>query len=611
MLKLCWRYRRRSAAILFLQVSLTVFALLGLNFVGVGIDALAHSLDPSREPPRWPLGMQPPEAWGPMQVAQFVSAAIVAAALARGVLANLATTSMAKLAHGSIVPDLQMRVFSKLQELSVGFFSSHPSGSMINRATGDVQAIRLFIESALIEGLVLAINTAVFATYMFAIHPKLALACLATIPAMGVAAASFSRVTRPLFLEARERFDRMILYVSESIRGMETIKGYANERLARSRMREANDAMLRQQRRIFWKISLFSPAINFLTHVNLFILLIYGGKLAIEGAIPLGTGLVVFAGLLQQFSNQVSNVAGIANAVQESLTGSRRLREILDTEPTVASPKNPRFPEVFRGEIVFENVSVDYGRGNVALDEVSLDIQPGRRVALVGETGSGKSTLLSLVPRLRDPDRGRALISGQDARDYDLQKLRRQIGVVYQDSFLFNATVADNIRFGHEEVGQEAVERAARIACAHDFIEELDHGYDTVIGELGVDLSGGQCQRIAIARAILADPPILLLDDPTSAIDASTERVILDAVDRAIANRTTLIVAHRLSTLLNAHEIVVLSKGRVIQRGPHEELVAQEGPYLEAARQQMLDEASRRFLERARRGPKTHEAPWA
>src|SRR4051812_13050708 len=409
---------------------------------------------------------------------------------------------------------------------------------------------------------------------MVNLHVALTLACLSLVPVSVWICIRYSRSVHPLYLHNRSLFDRMVLTLAESIEGVGVIKGFAREPEVSAHFRSDNLAVKDQQRRIFWRMSIFTPTIDLLTQLSLVILLIYGGWLVIHGQLALGTGLVVFAGLLQQFANQVTTIAQIANGIQESLTGARRVFDILDAPaglPLSASPVVP--PVAGAGSVVFESVSFHHiESGPVVLEDISFTVAPGECIAIVGETGSGKSALLSLIPRFYDPTAGRVLVDGADVRDWDLQALRRRVGVVFQENFLFSDTVAANIAFGAPDASREVIVAAATAACAHEFVSELPQGYETVLGEAGVDLSGGQRQRLTIARALLANPSILLLDDPTAAIDPETEHEILAAIDRSLLGRTTLVVAHRLSTLRRADAILVLEGGRIVQAGTHHEL---------------------------------------
>jgi ATP-binding cassette subfamily B protein len=531
-----------------------------------------------------------------VQVVSAIAGAVITAAILRAGLTWLSGVTLARLVHRGLVADLQAAVYAKLQRLSFGFFDRQSTGAILNRATGDIQSIRTFVDTVLIQSVVTVVSLGLYMGYMLSIHGGLTFACLATLPLLWTACIIFSRAVHPQYVHGRELFDRMILTLAECVQGVNVIKGFAREREMAARFETDNRAVKAQQQKIFWRVSTFSPALDLLTQVNLVVLFIYGGKLVIDGVLPLGTGLVVFAGLLQQFSNQVSTTAQIANGVQESLTGAGRVFEILDAPLGVQSPDRPQALPVCRGAVRFEHVTFDYIEGNSVLRGVDFTVAPGECVAIVGETGSGKSALLSLIPRFYDPAAGRVLIDGHDIRTLDVQELRRHVGMVFQESFLFSDTVAANIGFAKTDASPEELIAAARAARAHDFIMALPEGYDTVLGESGVDLSGGQRQRLAIARALLANPSILLLDDPTAAIDPETEHEILGAIENAIAGRTTFVVAHRLSTLKRADRIIVLQQGRIVAAGTHQELLHREGAYRRAALLQMVDDESRALL---------------
>jgi ATP-binding cassette subfamily B protein len=297
----------------------------------------------------------------------------------------------------------------------------------------------------------------------------------------------------------------------------------------------------------------------------------------------------VFAGLLQQFNGQVVNISTIANSVQQSFTAARRVFEVLDTPLEVQNRSAALIPNRLSGRVVFDRVSFGYLPKALVLKEVSFVTSPGQVIGIFGMTGAGKSTLLSLIPRFYDPQQGRILADGQDLRDLDLDAYRRQIGIVYQESFLFSNTVSANIAFGNPLATQAQIEHAAKIASAHDFVVALPHGYDTVLGESGVDLSGGQRQRLALARALLLEPPILILDDPTASVDPKTEHEIVSALRHAMEGRTAFVVANRLSLLRRADLILVMESGRLSQVATHDELIRVPGPYREAAALQLIE----------------------
>jgi ATP-binding cassette subfamily B protein len=489
-----------------------------------------------------------------------------------------------------LVVDLSAEVYEKLQRLSFRFFDANNTSSIITRVTSDVQSVRMFVDQVLIQSVIMVISLTVYVIYMAALSPPLTLACLATTPLLWSLSAWHTRRTQPEYALNRTLVERMVQVFVESLQGVAVTKAFGREAEDRARFEAANRAVLDQQQVIFWRVSLFSPAIGFLTRINMMVLLAYGGWLVIHGQLPLGTGLVVFAGLLEQFSGQVNNVATIVNSVQQSLIGARRVFEILDAPVEVKSAPDALHRPKLTGEVRFEHVSFSYSGVEAVLRDIDLVVRPGECVAILGATGAGKSALMSLVPRFFDPTAGRVLIDGIDARRLALDDLRRNIGLVFQESFLFSNTVAANIAFGHPEATRAQIEKAARIAAAHDFITKLPRGYDTVLGESGNSLSGGQRQRLAIARAVLLEPAILLLDDPTAAIDSETEHEIFEALDRAIAGRTTFIVAHRLSTLRRADFIIVMEGGRIVQRGTHEQLMREKGPYLHVASLQLVDD---------------------
>jgi ABC-type multidrug transport system fused ATPase/permease subunit len=586
---LAWQFRADCIWSVVLSLILLLFGIAGLKLLGLVIDVIRHALDPSLPLPLYPFNWQPPASWSPLQTVTAIALVIMAIATVRAGLTYCYNMITARLTQGEIVPTLRAKLYAKLQRLSFSFFDVHGSNSIFNRVTGDVQNTRLFVDGVLLQGVNMLLTLAAYAFFMWRIQPALTIACLSVSIPLWWLAQFYSARLRPGYLRNRELTDNMVLLFSESVRGMQTVKGFAAEAHQARRFEAANDSVSAQQRKIFWDLSVFTPGTQMLSQMSLVILFAYGGWLYVQGKIPLGSGLVVFAGLLQQFTGQVATISTIANSVQQSLAAARRVFEVLDTPLEVQSLPQAIVPAKLSSEIIFENVSFGYAPGKDALTEISFEAKPGQVVGIFGMTGAGKSSLLGLIPRFYDPRAGRILADGQDLRDLDLDAFRRQIGIVYQESFLFSNTVAANIAFGHPHATMEQIERAARISSAHDFIIALPHGYETVLGEAGVDLSGGQRQRLALARALILQPPILILDDPTASVDAKTENEIVTALRDAMAGRTTFVVSSRLNLLRRADLILVLEDGRLTQSGTHDELVHQPGPYYETALLQIMD----------------------
>ena len=586
---LAWRFRADCFWSLALSLALLLLGIVGLKLLGVVIDVIRYALDPSLPAPAYPFGWQPPTEWTPLRIVTVLSLAIVLQALLRAALTYSYNMVTARLTQGEIVPELRAQLYTKLQRLSFSFFDVHGSNSIFNRVTGDVQNTRLFVDGVLLQGATMILTLAAYAVFMWRIQPALTLACLCVSLPLWWLAHFYSARLRPGYLRNRELSDNMVLLFSESVRGMQTVKGFAAEPNQVRRFEEANDLVSAQQRKIFWDLSIFTPGTQMLSQLSLVILFAYGGWLYVQGRIPLGSGLVVFAGLLQQFTGQVANISTIANSVQQSLAAARRVFEVLDTPFDVQNKPGAIAPGRLMGRMTFENVTFGYHADKPVLTNVSFEAKPGQIIGIFGMTGAGKSTLLGLVPRFYDPTAGRILADGKDLRDLELDAFRRQIGIVYQESFLFSNTVSANIAFGHPHATMEQIERAAKIASAHEFIAALPQGYETVLGESGVDLSGGQRQRLALARALLLQPPILILDDPTASVDARTENEIVSALREAMMGRTTFVVSSRLSLLRRADLILVLEDGQLSQTGTHAELVHWPGLYRETALLQIMD----------------------
>ncbi len=599
-----WRYKSPAVQVMLLQFVLLTMALSGLGLTGLGIDVIGYAFNPQsplnpdgQKRPGWPLGLEPPADWSAIARVWLIAGAIFTIAAIRFFLDRLSNIRKADLVN-EIIVDLRGEVYDKLQRLDFRFFDANQSGSIINRVTGDVQAVRQFVDQVLIQVIMLLISLGFFLIYMLRLHVGLTAACLASTPILIWLTLRFSRTVKPAYMKNRQLFDKAVLAVSENAQGVHVVKGFSLQPGEREKFATANREVMEHKRWIFNQSAIYVPLISLLPTINMVVLLLYGGWIYIhDQSFTIGT-LYVFAGLLQQFSSQVGNIAQVANTMQQSLTGAERVFEVIDAAVEIQSPEDAVPLPRAMGRVAFEGVTFRYApTDEPAVDDVSFEVEPGEVVAVLGATGSGKSTLLSLIPRFYDPDKGRVLLDGRDVREYELDDLRRNIGLVFQESFLFSNTVRANIAFGYPNATQEQIQRAAELAQAHGFImEDLSNGYDTLLTEGGANLSGGQRQRIAIARAMLLEPPILLLDDPTAAIDPETEGEILEAVNTAMQGRTTFIVAHRLSTLRRSDKVIVLEHGRIVQAGTHVELMERGGHYQQAASMQSADEESRELL---------------
>ncbi len=590
LLKLSWKYRAGCVKAILLQALLIALAVAALTLVGLGIDCLRHAIQPDSKPPAWPLGFRPPPGWGLLGVLGAIGGINILIALLRYFLAYRYSMVIVRLLQQGIVLDLRARIYEKMQRLSFRFFDSRTSGTLINRVTGDVQSVRLFIDGVIIQGVTIALSLAVYFAYMLAIHALLTLMCMVTVPLMLAASIYFSKKLKAAYTRDRDNVDKMILDMVERVQGIHVVKGFAREAEELRLLAEDNRAVRDHKQRLFRFVSVFKPMIDLLTQINIVILLAYGGWLVIADQLALGAGLIVFLGLLQRFSGQVNALADILDHLQQSVAAAQRVFEVLDTPVAIHSPPQAVGIRRAQGAVAFKGVSFEYDPGERVLDHIEFEVRPGQFVGILGTTGSGKSTLLGLIPRFYDAKMGVVLLDGRDVRQYDLDDLRRQAGVVFQESFLFSNTIAANIAFGHPAATRDEIVRAAEIASAHEFITALPQGYDTVIGEAGSDLSGGQKQRLALARSILLDPPILLLDDPTAAVDAETEKEIFEGIASAMRSRTTFMVTHRINVLKRADLVLVMHQGRIVQRGVHPELVAAKGHYRRAALLQLEDE---------------------
>jgi ATP-binding cassette subfamily B protein len=486
--------------------------------------------------------------------------------------------------------DLRNRLYGQLQRLELAFFDRQQTGQLMSRATVDLQSVRFFLGYGLIFIAQSLLTIMLAAVAMFVLQPELAALSLAPVPFVVLIAWRYGKHSRPAIQEAQQRIAELTADAEENISGVRVVKAFAQEERQLGRFRHSVERVFNQQLYATVIQARYTPMIGFLPNLGLAVILLVGGHEVIDGTLTLGAFTAFYAYLLLLIS-PMRTLGYMLSAAQRAAASGARIFQVLDREPEMTTPQNAPPLPAGNGRVSLTGVGLTFGSSpRPALHDVDLEIEGGETLALVGPMGSGKTALVSLLPRLYDVSEGSVRIDGVDVREVDLASLRQQIAVVTDDPFLFSATVHDNIAYGRPEASRDEVEAAARAAQADSFIRALPHGYDTLIGERGLTLSGGQRQRIAIARAIAADPRILILDDATSSVDASTEQEIKLALRAVMAGRTTFIVAHRLSTIALADEIVVLEDGTVGARGTHEQLLEESELYREIVEKGMPDQ---------------------
>ncbi|WP_173916625.1 ABC transporter ATP-binding protein [Halobacillus sp. Marseille-Q1614] len=474
---------------------------------------------------------------------------------------------------------LRDELYKKLQRLPFKYYDNAKTGDIMSRLTADVEGFRFFLAMGFSELIRITLLIVISLSVMFYYSIPLALVTMAAMPFLGAVVFQFDRRVHPAFRKIRKSFGKLNTRVQENISGMNTVKSLSREDFEVGRFldRSAHYRTNYINTSNIW--AKYFPLMEFIGNVCVVALLAYGGYLVVDGSLLLGE-LVAFFSLVWYILGPLMNLGFVINLFSQSKASGERLLEILDAPEDIQEKEGAIVQDRLLGHVTFENVTLTYTENDdSALNDISFDAPPGKTVGLIGATGAGKTSITQLITRFYEPEKGRVLVDGKPVADYGLKTLRKNIGFVLQESFLFSTTIKENIAYGNPDATIEDVKQAAKRAQAHEFIMDMPDGYDTLLGERGMGLSGGQKQRIAIARAILIDPAILVLDDATSAVDMETEFKIQTALKEVMKGRTTFIIAHRISSLKHADEILVLEDGRVLERGRHDQLLHNGGPY--------------------------------
>jgi ABC-type multidrug transport system fused ATPase/permease subunit len=516
---------------------------------------------------------------------------LVAAILGLGVV-RAAMMSGRRLIAGKqalyVEMDIRTAVYAKLVRLSFGFYDRHQTGQLMSRATVDLQGVRFFLGYGLIFFFQHVFTILGVGIVVFLISWKLGLIAIAISPALIAVAYRYSHVSHPLLRDVQQKMADVATVAEENIVGVHVVKAFAQEEEQQRKFERSSEEVFQLSVKANRQRAIYIPILSFLPLLAQAAILLVGGRMVANGSLSVAN-FVRFNLFLAMLIMPLRALGMWIGQAQRATASGERIFQVIDEPEEIQDAPDARELAPGPGRVTFTHATFGYDAGRPVLQDIDLELEAGKVVALIGHTGSGKTTLASLVPRFYDVQTGSVAIDGQDVRTVRLASLRREIGVIAQDPFLFSATVRENIAFGRPEATDEDVQRAAELAQAHEFVAELPDGYDTVIGERGITLSGGQRQRIAIARALLVDPRILILDDATASVDATTESKIRDGLREAMRGRTTIIIAHRLSTIALADEIVVLEEGRVVARGVHDDLATTNEVYREIYEHGLLD----------------------
>jgi ABC-type multidrug transport system fused ATPase/permease subunit len=522
-----------------------------------------------------------------MEIAAAAAMALVVIALvgaAASYVANYYTTSVGQW----VANDLRMRTYDHLQSLSLRYYDTHDMGTLLSTITADVQTIQGFASSSTLGIVVDLLTISGMLVIMFWLNWDFTLIAIAITPFMLLIISRFKKAVKKATKEVRKEQSRMLAVVQQGLQSMRVIKAFGRQDLEEQELSDVSKATVEAALKARRVKALLSPLVAVVVALCTAFVLWRSSALILKGTMTAGA-LVVFLSYLTQFFKPVKDLATMTNSIAQTAVGVERVRAILEAGDIIPEKADAREPEALKGEIEFDHVAFGYNHDTPVLKDVSFKIKAGEMIGVVGPTGSGKSTIVSLIPRFYDPENGRVTIDGTDLRDYTVNGLRNQIGYVLQETVLFRGTIADNIAYGKGGATRDEIVAAAKLANADEFIVRMPQGYDSMVGDRGDTLSGGQRQRIGIARAVIRDNPILILDEPTAALDTESEKLVMEALERLMKGRTVIAIAHRLSTIRDANKIVVLKDGVMAEEGSHDELMAIDGVYAGLYRTQFDD----------------------